>query len=100
MLRQPYMDPVLARSKLKYCEFLWRLKNRGIINWTLAGERKASAGAFFVEKSDGSLRLIFDTRIANTRFIDPPKTSLPTTGAFSKIETSDSKCFLASGDIK
>ena len=44
-------------------------------------------GIFFVRKKDKSARLIFDTRLANCAFREPPRTSLPTAAAFARIET-------------
>ena len=54
---------------------------------------------FFVAKKNGKLRIIFDTRVVNTYFKTPPSTRLPTSSAFSSLETSDKPVYVASGDL-
>ena len=54
-----------------------------------------------MRKKDGSLRIIFDTRILNLKFKDPPKTRLPTAAAFASVEASPGKdTYIGSGDIR
>ena len=86
-LRQPYCDPSLVNNPKKYAQFLWRLHDSGMLQWSVKGSRRHTPGILFVAKSNGDLRLIFDTRFANTFFEDPPSTALPTAGAFSRIES-------------
>ena len=55
---------------------------------------------FFVTEKDGSLRLIFDTRLINLMFHTPPSTRLPSAAAFSQTECrGDKPLYFASGDL-
>ena len=45
-----------------------------------------TVGVFFFRKKDGRLRIIFDTRIANVEFNDPPPVRLPTAECYSNLE--------------
>ena len=55
---------------------------------------------FFVAKKSGQLRLIFDTRLLNQAFIDPPSTDLPSADSFTRLELpEDSQFFIGSGDL-
>eukprot|EP00959_Pyramimonas_sp_CCMP1952_P178802 3737445-Pyramimonas_sp.AAC.1 len=45
-----------------------------------------TVGLFFVPKKSGALRIIFDTRAANCKFLDPPATRLPSAASFGAIE--------------
>ena len=45
-------------------------------------------GIFFVRKKNGSQRLIFDTRILNRKFVDPPSTDLPSITLCRRIHSS------------
>ena len=55
----------------------------------------------FCHPKNGPLRLIFDTRILNQKFVDPPKTSLPTGAAFAATEVPAGKSFsFGSFDIR
>eukprot|EP00973_Karenia_brevis_P012003 1630383-Karenia_brevis.AAC.1 len=62
---------------------------------------KPALGIFFVAKKSGGIRIIFDTRILNCSFIDPPSTALPSAAAFANIETDPQReFFFASADIR
>ena len=50
---------------------------------------QATVGAFFVVKSNGKLRLILDTRLANTFFRSPDPTVLPSAGSLASLEISE-----------
>ena len=82
-LSVPYIDPAF-RSGAVYGAFLRDLLDRGLIE--LVAETGAFLGVFFVGKKDGRLRLIFDTRVANAYFMDPPHTALPSAGAWAQQE--------------
>ena len=71
-----------------------------MINWTLADGRHPSPGIFFVSKSNGTLRIIFDTRLANLDFSEPPCMALPTANAIGKVESESGPCFIATGDLE
>ena len=54
-----------------------------------------------MRKKDGSLRIITDTRLANCSFRDPPKTRLPTPGAFTSLELGGgAKLYMSQGDVE
>ena len=95
----PYYDPAFNNTRV-YSRFLQRLDQSGMLRWVMADGRKGSLGIFFVwKKGRKFMRLIFDTRVANTNFVDPPATQLPTASAFSRVEAPDGMYF-AQGDPK
>ncbi|MCP2504969.1 MAG: hypothetical protein NLN65_06720, partial [Candidatus Poseidoniaceae archaeon] len=92
--KKAYCDPALFRSASVYADFLRRLDAAGMIHWTRAEGRKGVLGVFFVAKKNGSLRLIFDTRVLNQDFIEPAHTALPSGSAFSNIDMPEDKNFV------
>ena len=71
---RPYWDPVLANNKRCYREFIQRLDDIGLLQYTQ--KPKNEVGVFFVHKSDKKkIRLIVDARSANALFRDPPELS-------------------------
>ena len=97
---RPYVDPALNNPRA-YADFLLTLRKAGMLKWRRAPNRKPDLGIFFVGKKDGALRLIFDTRRLNLRFREPPKTDLPSAGAFAQLEgPEDGTCFLLAGTSK
>ena len=58
-------------------------------------------GVFLVRKKSGQLRIIFDTRVANTFFKQPPHTSLPTAAAIAGVEARHGEeLYFSAGDIE
>ena len=99
-LVKPHCDPILFQNVNTYARFLKKLERAGMIKYVSAKGRVGSLGIFFVRKKDGSLRVIFDTRILNTKFRTPPKTKLPSTAAFASIECPQGvDPYIASGDV-
>ena len=90
---RPYWDPVLANNKRCYREFIQRLDDIGLLQYTQ--KPKNEVGVFFVHKSDKKkIRLIVDARSANALFRDPPGVELCSSEGFSRIEcevSSDAK---------
>ena len=86
LLNKPYVDPAFRSHKV-YAKFISSLYNRKLVSYHIGLAPKL--GVFFVTKKDGSLRLIFDTRIANCYFQDPPSTYLPTATALGSIEAKE-----------
>jgi len=72
----PYFDPVLKGSPELYCDSLIDLHVASMIRWDL--DAKAEAAPFLVSKSDGgdSVRSLFDGRVPNCPFFDPPSIDL------------------------
>eukprot|EP00959_Pyramimonas_sp_CCMP1952_P036794 769627-Pyramimonas_sp.AAC.1 len=99
--RRPYVDPILANNPRAYAGFVGKLLQGGMISFRVARAADPySLGFFFVEKvGKGTLRLVFDTRVANEDFEPPPKTTLPTAAAWSALE-SQRPVVLAQGDIQ
>ncbi|CAK0911449.1 unnamed protein product [Prorocentrum cordatum] len=59
----PYVDPELRFEPKSYAEFLKQLEAHGMISWRVSSEQASfSTGLFFAQKSNGKLRLVFDTR--------------------------------------
>ena len=81
---KPYMDVVLGRSRRWYVEFIRDLDRRGLLNWLT--DPIAECTAFFVDKKDGTLRMIIDCRRANVFFDDPPGVSMCSAEGLSRIE--------------
>eukprot|EP00973_Karenia_brevis_P029477 4067293-Karenia_brevis.AAC.1 len=67
-----------------------------MVRFAWAKGRVGSLGVF----CDRCLRQIFDTRVLNSKFLDPPRTKLPSAGAFGAVEVSESHSFfLAAADV-
>ncbi len=107
---KPFYDPVLRNNKLKYAEFLRELSSRGLLRWrrvrrsaggrVVPSDASGNMGAFFVVKKNGTLRLIFDTRLVNTYFHAPTHTKLPSAAAFSNVECPQDGYCMAHADIE
>ena len=94
-----YSDPSLVNDAARYGGFLRMLAEAGMIRWERAGSEGTTVGIFFVRKKDGRLRLIFDTRIVNTKFVRPARADVPSAGAFASIACESQPLYTASGDI-
>ena len=96
----PYTDRVVKNNPKEYCAFLHEPSKRNMIKYRLANGEKGKLGVFFVAKKSGQLRLIFDTRLLNQAFHDPPSTDLPSAGSFTRLEVPEgSQFYIASGDL-
>ena len=97
---QPYTDPILKHNQGEYIGFLKELQDRNMLRFQRAEGHPFMLGIFFVRKKYGKLRLIFDTRLLNQYFNDPPNTDLPSADAFTRLETCENASFYAgSGDL-
>jgi len=97
---QPYIDPILKHNQGEYIGFLKELQDRNMLRFQRAEGHPFMLGIFFVRKKSGKLRLIFDTRLLNQYFNDPPNTDLPSADAFTRLETCENASFYAgSGDL-
>ncbi|CAK0838468.1 unnamed protein product, partial [Prorocentrum cordatum] len=96
---RPYVDPELRFKPKSYAEFLKQLEAHGMISWRVSSEQASFSTGLFVQKSNGKLRLVFDTRLANCSFSCPPATRLPTPSAWASLDCDDSFHF-AQGDIQ
>ena len=99
---QPYTDPVLKHNKREYAGFLHELHIRNMIRFRVDQDhgQSPSLGIFFVRKKNGKQRLIFDTRVLNQHFTDPPSTDLPSADAFTRLEIPEDEGFyIGSGDL-
>jgi hypothetical protein len=83
-MNKPYSDPALTRSPGVYAEFIATLLKSNIIR--LRQKCEATVGIFCVAKSNDRQRIIFDTRIINTDFVEPAHTSLPSAAAWSQLQ--------------
>jgi hypothetical protein len=90
-VRKPYSDPLLIRNQAAYGRFLRQLLDGGVCE--LGPDCKHTVGIFFVSKRSGKLRMILDTRLANTEFRSPPHTNLPSAASWARME------FPAAGDV-
>lgn len=85
-IQRAFIEPSLISDAATYGAFLSHLARSGMLGFSIADGRRGALGVFFVSKKDGRLRLIFDTRILNCSFREPPRTALPSTAAFSAVE--------------
>ena len=88
----PHCDAKLMQSKSSYAKFVLDLFEVGLIDFSYL--RDSTLGLFFVPKSDGKLRLIFDTRRVNQLFVPPAHSALPTAGCWKglMLEPHDELC--------
>jgi hypothetical protein len=99
-IKQPYTDPIFKHNPKQYLGFLKELKNRNMLRFKQHDGSPADLGVFFVRKKNNKQRLIFDTRILNEKFIDPPKTDLPSADAFTRMDIDGiAPFFIGSGDL-
>jgi hypothetical protein len=99
-VRKPVCDSNLFKTPAVYGDFIKQFFRRGMLRFTITSSVGCNLGVFFVEKKDNSLRIIFDTRLLNCKFKVPPKTKLPSTAAYTALEThADSDLVLASADV-
>eukprot|EP00974_Lingulodinium_polyedra_P006755 643738-Lingulodinium_polyedra.AAC.1 len=98
--RQPgrAMDPILGRRGHAYGKFVGQLFRAGILE---AGPAKAVAGLFFVKKTNGDLRLIFDTRQPNCFYQEPCSVKLFSGDSLAALEMSPlDAAFVETGDVE
>lgn len=99
-IKQPYTDPIFKHNPKQYLGFLKELKNRNMLRFKQHDGSPADLGVFFVRKKNNKQRLIFDIRILNEKFIDPPKTDLPSADAFTRMDIDGiGPFFIGSGDL-
>ena len=100
LIKKPYFDPILKHNRKEYLQFIRELYNRNMIRFKAWDGSSGDLGIFFVRKKNGSQGLIFDTRILNHKFFDPPSTDLPSADAFTRLETvPDIPFYVGSGDL-
>ena len=96
-----YCDPSLFRPPRRYGEFIRGLARRGMVGFTFGVYQPIGyMDIFLVRKKDGSLRIVFDTRLLNCAFRSAPSTELATGAASSRLEfTNGGDGFIASADV-
>ncbi|CAK0896604.1 unnamed protein product [Prorocentrum cordatum] len=95
----PAMDPILARSPIKYAEFLMSAYESGVVE--PATEVRSFVGVFFVRKKDGSLRIIFDPRNTNSQFVPPDSVALTSPEALGDLELpAGQRLWVSEGDVE
>ena len=80
----PYVDPKLKGSRRSQISFAKQLLEIGLFRVTR--RRRGTVGVFFVEKKNGTLRLILDCRPTNELFRKPPSTPLATSECLANFE--------------
>ena len=78
---KPLLDPVLKYSTRKLGRVYARLARSGMLQFS-KGKIQETVGMFFVLKKNGSLRIIVDTRLANSFSRPPDHSNLPTPNAY------------------
>ena len=96
---RPYMDEKLKRSASTYHVFVQDLFASNIIDFT--DDPRDIVTPFFVGKKDkDNIRMVFDCRVPNRRFIAPPSMSMGTGGSWSRVQLGDEVFYIAQSDIK
>jgi len=92
------VPPLLMASQSEYLKFILRLKQAGMVSFTL--RPRCVNGVFFVDKGDGTLRFIVNAIPANSMFVEPPHTDLPTPDLLSYLILQEAaELFVAKMDI-
>ena len=81
-ITSPHSDPALLRNPEAYGKFLRERHQRKLVAFDADDGANAALGIISVRKKDGSLRIIFDTRLLNLQSIDPLSVQLPTAGRY------------------
>ena len=77
--------PTVFAAGDEYVKVINRMRGLDMIDFTL--QPRAVNGLFGIDKGDGTQRLIFDARAANSLFVDPPSVSLPTPDKIASLRT-------------
>ncbi|CAK0810940.1 unnamed protein product [Prorocentrum cordatum] len=96
----PFCDPALTRDVSTYGRFLIQMYERQMVNFAADTGQPHTVGLFFVPKKTGALRIIFDTRAANCKFLDALSTRLPSASAFSSIEAPIDGMYMSTCDLE
>ena len=101
-LRAGYFDTRLRSHPAEYGELLLQLEAANMVEFVPASAAKSTCGLFFVpKKTAGRLRLIIDTRLANTEFAVPDDVDLATVSALTDLELEPGeKGWLGQGDLE
>jgi len=90
--------PLLMASQSEYLKFILRMQAAGMVSFTTAP--RCVNGVFFVDKGDGTLRFIVNARPANSMFVEPPHTELPTPDLISNLILEEAaELFVAKMDV-
>ncbi|CAK0877082.1 unnamed protein product, partial [Prorocentrum cordatum] len=103
----PYMDEVLKRDPVAYRTFIGDLVKANMLGFT--HRPKDLVTPFFVAKKSGAQRLVWDARVPNRRFRDPPPLAMGTSAAYGRLQLPDdrkedgsfnTKLFCAQADVR
>ncbi|CAK0814978.1 unnamed protein product [Prorocentrum cordatum] len=103
----PYMDEVLKRDPVAYHAFIGDLVKANMLGFTY--RPKDLVTPFFVAKKSGAQRLVWDARVPNRRFRDPPPLAMGTSAAYGRLQLPDdrkedgsfsTKLFCAQADVR
>eukprot|EP00973_Karenia_brevis_P042568 5893336-Karenia_brevis.AAC.1 len=98
-LQSPYTDPALGKHSKRLGRFYAQLFRCGMLRFR-DGWTREKVGIFFVRKKNGRIRIIIDTRIANTYFAEPSHIDLPTAAAWCSLEAdANSPMYFAACDL-
>jgi hypothetical protein len=96
---RPYMDTRLRSNVALYESFVADLWDRNMIKFTT--QPADIVTPFFVKKKDGRQRLVWDCRVPNRRFRDPPPLATATGATWATLQYPDSSSlFVAQSDLK
>ena len=98
---QPCMDVVLKSNADQYVEFVHRLYQGGMINFTAHPQDVVCP--FFVTKKTGMLRLVLDCRSISQRFKEPPGMLMAAGSTWANLELcseAEDCLFVAQSDLK
>ena len=94
-LEEPFFDENLREDPRAYAEFLASMHKAGMLEWEV--EILNECAPFFVWKDEGSLRCIFDCRLANEAFHQAPDCHLSSSERLADMECPVSETLYGSG---
>jgi hypothetical protein len=93
-----YRDALLRKSRTAYIQFVKRLAGLGML--TTSGTCKSQVEPFFVSKKNSKQRLVWDCRVANSFFREPPSGDMGAGEAMSLLQLGDSDLYVAQADVE
>eukprot|EP00971_Amphidinium_carterae_P192384 3817405-Amphidinium_carterae.1 len=93
-----HVDPLLSKDVHGYTELILCLWRAGVL--CMLPSVKIVGGLLFVTKKSGQLRLIYDARVNNQRFRQPPSGEVSTMASVCEIELGSEELLICSEDIE
>ena len=95
---RPYKDEVFRKDRAAERSFIARLVKLGMIGVSRC--RKGRITPFFVSKKNGKQRVVWDCRLVNLLFKDPPGCDMGGGEAVGHFESDGDPLYVAQGDVE